>query len=563
MSKLDIITSIIKESEAYSSMSLIEAYIERGVDLSMLPAQPLYLCLKSMPVAKVSKYLSHFSPEQRKVFYNLDLWSKDFVNPTQFEFWLKANTHLQDDALKSEFVLSEEFSMFLKSRFNVWTFDVEDPQYPDHDNYFLTDDNLLLFEFEENYEHAEDAKELIKHLYYTLGVDDAYSYLFKLVQDSYSNVQEDAYQNKKELLRDYGFVDYYEALALVSPFPNLAVLENYIKKKAAHTGEIDIVGKKQALHNKSLISFKDKMDFLRDDLQKIADEKRQDFLQFNFIQLVNGTFALKDSLQAGPVAMTKTGEVTRKTLELGYGYVKNIASFEGSIFEKFEFVDLYRIGHSLIHFVQKDIKKCLEANGVESDQEEAFLGAYWMEFLDLSFEDFPKVIEVAAEKPNDIRKIEQLVLWRERSKTFTSLLPFIKKFHETFEGLKEEGVVQDNYYMNYSVEEIDFEAILLSSLANFHLGNFAGGQAKKLGLSLDELKKFAQDFLNNDVLNNSEVVALSIEKFISSFGLDGVPELNTYILQLLKSHLEGYDYENLADEDFKHVGGPIILTLFQ
>ena len=38
---------------------------------------------------------------------------------------------------------SKAFILFLKARFNIWTFDIEDPQYPDHDYYFLTEDNQI------------------------------------------------------------------------------------------------------------------------------------------------------------------------------------------------------------------------------------------------------------------------------------------------------------------------------------------------------------------------------------------------------------------------------------
>ena len=51
---------------------------------------------------------------------------------------------LTGSSLQYEFTKSEEFALFLKARFNMWTFDVEDPLYPDHDNYFLTDDQMFL-----------------------------------------------------------------------------------------------------------------------------------------------------------------------------------------------------------------------------------------------------------------------------------------------------------------------------------------------------------------------------------------------------------------------------------
>lgn len=562
--KTDIISSIIKESEAYSSMSIIESYVAQGMELSLLPAQPLYLCMKAMPVDKAAKYLAHFTPNQRKVFYNLDIWSKDVPTPDNFQFWLKANSLVMDDNLKSEFVKSDEFLLFLKTRFNIWTFDVEDPMYPEHDNYFLTEDNLLLFEFEEGYEYLDEVRDLIKHLYFIKGVENAYSFLFKLVQEDFLYYQEQMFDEKKELLREYGFVDYFDALKFISAFPNLEVLNNYIRKKQGNTGEIDILGKQQSLHGKSLISFKDKVGFLTNDLAKIEDEKRLSFLQFNFIQLVNGTMALNDSLKVGPVAMTRTGEVTRTILELGHDYINNRLEGKGSIFEFFEFDDLYRVGHSLLYYIKKDLKKALDLNVMESDQKESFFGQVWIEYLDLSFEEVPKYHAHYGqkEKASPVNNEVSLKRWKSQSQTFIETLPFIKKFYETFSQLKEEGVLQDNYYMNYTVDEIDFEAVLLSSLGNFLLGNFEQGSGKKLGLLIKEFRDFAKHFINNEKVEFNSVNKKTVDTFMQTFGFDKIFGFQEYLESLIENHLEGYDYENLSDEDFRHVGGPIILSAF-
>ena len=52
-----------------------------------------------------------------------------------------------------------------------------------------------------------------------------------------------------------------------------------------------------------------------------------------------------------------------------------------------------------------------------------------------------------------------------------------------------------------------------------------------------------------------------IKFFSESFGLNNVFDFNNYLQQLIKSNLEGYDFLNLEDEEFKHVGGPIILSI--
>ena len=42
--------------------------------------------------------------------------------------------------------------LYLKGKMSFWTFDLEEPEYPDHDNYFLTECNQLLFEFDDDFE---------------------------------------------------------------------------------------------------------------------------------------------------------------------------------------------------------------------------------------------------------------------------------------------------------------------------------------------------------------------------------------------------------------------------
>jgi hypothetical protein len=54
-----------------------------------------------------------------------------------------------------------------------------------------------------------------------------------------------------------------------------------------------------------------------------------------------------------------------------------------------------------------------------------------------------------------------------------------------------------------------------------------------------------------------------IQNFAETYGLNQVFDFNNYLQDLLKSQLEGYDLEGMADEDYKHVGGPIILTIMK
>ncbi len=570
-SGLDPITLLMKESEAYNQLDQIEKYVEESSDLSALPVQPIYLALRKLSFDKVAEYLPKFSKEQRSVFMDIDLWSKDEIDVEQFSYWLQAYAIVDSDEVKKDFVTSEQFLLYLKSKFNIWSFDAEDPEYPDHDNYFLTDDNLLLLEFDETYQYVDEVRALIRHLYYEIGVENAYTFLFKLVSDSFLILQEEEFQLRRERMRDFGFVDYIDSLEVESPFINIDFLHNFIKKKIVATGSLDEVSKNQNLHNSSLVAFKDHFKKVIDELLKISDSKRADYLQFNFIRLVNSRLEFKGALKKGSVAMTRTGAQTKNLVLLGFNYLKSekiAAEYlkhlpEEGVFGLFDFTDLYKIGNSLIRFNLKDLKKALQTNGFEGEHEK-FLGAYWTDFLDNTFDEPVKFHTPKKDSATAIIEVEEYDLWIYKTRTLCELLPFAHKFYETFEGLKKEGRLQDSYYLNYSVESIDFEALLLSSFANYFLGSFDEKNTSKLGLTTDEFKKFTAKVISSEgkFILTPELYK-KIQNFAETFGLNIVFDFNNYIQDLLKAHLEGYDYSNLETEELQHIGGPIILTIIK
>lgn len=571
--KNDPITLLMKESDAYVNLDQIEKYVEGQHDLSMLPVQPVYLALRKLPVDKVAEYLPKFSKEQRAIFLDIDLWQKDEIDIEHFTFWLHAYSMVDSEEVRADFVQSEQFLLYLKSRFNVWSFDAEDPEYPEHDNYFLTDDNLLLFEFDENFAQVDEVRNLIRHLYYEWGVEKAYSFLFKMVSDSFSVLQEEEYEARRERMRDFGFVDYIDALEAENPFINIEFLHQFIKKKTAMTGEIEDVSKNQNLHNSSLVAFKDHFKKVIDELLKVQDQKRADFIQFNFVRLINARLESQGSLKKGSVAMTRTGAQTKNLILLGFNYLKSsqVSEYlkeipEEGIFTLFNFSELYKIGNSLIRFNIKDLKKALTQNGFETDTE-SFLGDYWNDFLDNTFDQPVKFHSPKEDTAKTIIEVEEYLMWTYKTKTLIQLLPFAKKFMDTFNALKEDGRLQDSFYLNYTVEDIDFEALLLSSFANHFLSSFNEkntSSTSKLGLTIEEYKRFSSGIITSEgefVLTPE--LFKKIQHFAESFGLNQVYDFNNYMQDLLKTQLVGYDLDQMNDEDFKHVGGPIILTIKQ
>lgn len=569
MAKNDVLSKILFEAKSYKSIDDIEKLVEVGTDLSMVPIQPLYVSLLTSSTDQVAEILPKLSPEQRQTFVDLDLWQKDHVDVNSFEFWIEVYSKVKDLDLVQEFVSSEDFLLYMKSRVNIHTFDTEDPMYPDHDYYFLTDDMLLLIEYSEDYPFPNELKYMIRNLYDKHGVENSYAMIFKLVNDSYSVFQESMYQKKKDRLREYGFVDYYEALEKTNAYVTYKQIDGFILGKTTITPNIDIQGKNQSLHGSALVSFDSDMENILKELSLVRDEKRLSYLHFTFIRLINSTITINDALRGGRVELTRIGKVTKNCLELGLQKIREIKNFpeEESVFNSFDFFDLYKIGNSLVSIERTRIKKALRSTPFEKSDYEYFLGAWWGSFLDNSYNEIPKVKSYGAGlHAKNVSSLAVYYAWKNDITLFKASIPFINSFFDTLLLLKTDGKLHDDFYLNYEVENIDFEAILISSFINFSLGHFSGKDINKMGVSISELKSFFNTYFskndNEYVLLplTSEKVLKTVNEFIEKFGFNSILNFEKYLYGILSEHLSGYEFDTLDDEDFKHIGGPILLN---
>ena len=556
---INIIDRILSTAESYLAVSDIEQLVDHKTGLRHIPLWSLHRILKKLPPLNCSKYLHHLNSEQRQALADIDLWEKDDLDIEYFHFWPLSYSGANDD-VRFEFVKSSSFSLFLKGRFNIWTFDIEDPQYPDHDYYFLTEDNLLLIEYGEDYPYAYEIKGLIKDLYTDLGVEKAYAHLLKIVSETYTNMLEEEYRLKNHRLRDYGFVDYYDALDLATCFPTRGVMDHAFLRKKVGTGSCDEVRPMQNLHDQALMPFKDTSRVLGEELEKVQDSKRLNFLQFNFIRLVNATLVLDGTLKSGRLSMSRTGRTTRAMLLLGFNYILEKMGQDGrtSLFDRFEFTDFYRCGVTLIKGRQKEIRKAIRESAFKD--ESVFLGSHWERFLEESLSS-PAKWKRFDGRIEEIISMENFDAWSCDISMLVKIIPFADKFVHTFSHLKETHILSDDFYLNYCVDEIDFEAIILSSLANFVLGNYKDVSSKKMGITLGEFKHFISFFGHEG--NKIEITKKNkelITNFIQQFGFDSIPRFDDYIHHLIGFHLGGYEYSKLKESDYCHVGGPIILS---
>lgn len=561
--KKDIVSQLLSESQAYNQFEDIEKLVERGGKLTAIPIQPLFLALRATSKDYAATILPRLSPEQRQALLDIDIWKRDEIDPHAANWWLETYSMCQDQQVRSEFVRSEAFLLVVKCQCVVATFDQEEPEYPDNDNFFVTEDRQLLISYPENFPYAQELEQMVKDLYTELGVEYAYAHMMKMISDSYLILEEEQYQHKIERLRDFGFVDYMTAMEMDGVFASVEQTREWLKKRGGPTGEIDAMMKNQVLHSAALYPYSGGMDNMRDALERLADPARQDYLQFNFVRLVNARIANDDALKGGSVAMSRAGLRSRQCLELGFNFAaKEIG--DAQVFKKLDFVDLYRIGHTLLSVQKKKLKKALSLTSFEHVGSQHFLGMVWNSFLENSLDAPAKLKIDGSSAAVEIRDLSTYAAWESNAETLITALPFVQQIFKTLLKLRDDHVLSDSFYLNYQVETIDFEAMMLSSFINFTLGHYERSDASKLGVRVDELKFFYQRFFmarDGEWLLKGEDPELlkNVREFTERFGFSLVPRFDRWLLQVMVEQLNGYDIMNMDEEEFKHVGGPVLL----
>ncbi|MBF0365120.1 MAG: hypothetical protein HQK50_06085 [Oligoflexia bacterium] len=560
----------------------LESLLEEGGDFLELPITHLYLGIKSKPSELVAQILPKLSSEQRQLLLDIDLWKKDNLDPMQFSSWIHiySETSLE---LQREFLTSPLFLLLLKSVAEVWTFDQEEPEYPEHSNFFVTEDNRLLIELTalESCSDADDSiyelQGLIKNLYAEVGVDEAYTLLFKAMSDVRSEMLEEEYRFKKSRLEDVGVIDYYDALAIETPLLSWRDLKKFIKARRLQYFKLNENQLSLMLPpQESVVLFShaksDLLWELMQEVEKVTSPHRQDFLQFNFIRMINANISYHQAIKEGSIALDRVGQECLQRLLLGFTYLRYLATLPTSgisdkallsregVFAVYDFVDSYKIGKSLMAIAQKEMKAALAKTAMHQEDAEEFVGDYWKNFLD---EAFTYPLQYDQELINSWELYSE---WYRQCELLIGLLPYIDSFYKAFKELKSGGRVHDIFYKNYTVESIDFTAIILSSFANFVLGHYQDDTTKgsnKMGLSESEFFSFVEKILQEGTLSlkpreHGEIESM-LQAFAEAFAFKDLVGFKDYLYLLLKNDLEGYQFSTLTSEELEHVGGPIIL----
>ena len=527
-----------------NSLENLEKFLVDGGDLTSLSSWPLYLAFKKFPAEKAGAFLSLCSKEQRQCFLDMDCWNKDEIDREGYSYWVEAYSHCSDEKVRSEFIQGTSFSLYLKACFNLKTFDEENPSWPDHDYFFITPDNMILIEYAQDYLFPDKLKSLIEMLYSELGVEKAFSFLFKLMSDSFMDLREEEYERKKYRQEKQGMMDYHNSLQYRSGFLSKKHREDFIKGRWESSDDIH-KGHSDSFHMSLFIPYGRGLKDIIQEISKI-DGKRQEFLYYDFLKLTSGTLVLENAFKKGSDAIKERGNKTKNRLLLGYEYTKEKYP-DKELFLKFSFFDLYKIGFSLIQEGEILVKKSLEKSCFKNI---SFLGSHMVVHLENSYDN-------QKEKSKE-GSLEFYRKWMDKNNCIHHLIPYGESFYKTLMKMTREKVIQNSFYMNYNVEEIDLESLLMSVFVNFSLNL---SSKKKLGVSLDEFKEFYSSFFNpKGEFKSKDDLARLVDDFSRKMGLEKIPFFCDYFMSVLEENLTGYSLLKLKNEDYVHVGGPIIFN---
>ncbi len=519
----------------------LEQYLDSGKELSNIPLWPLYFIIRNGTSQEISRAMPMLSSNQREFLIDLDCWDKQDYDLESFEKWLEIIYSTQDLKLCGEFVTNDNFKLYLKGKFNIYSFDNEHPVYPDHDNFFITDDFSFLIEYEENFKLVDEFKYLMTNFYAQLGVEKSQLELMTIISDSYFDIQETEYNLKRGRLDDVGYVDYYEALK-ANQILSLQKIEKLIDarlKKSYIATEVDEQSNFEGYKLEATKKFDSIEDEIKAELIKVEDEKVLKFLPIDYIRTLNARFSLNSSLKKEDKDLMNDSLETQGHIALAFDYLKDHLKTqlnEKSLFKYFSFKDLALIGRSLVEHQIVLIKKVLK--NCNLSREDYFLGDFFIIFLQDLF-DMNRKIKIHGEIQN-ISTLEKYRYFKNKSDLLLDLAPLMKNFKSELASFK------DLEYLNYSFDEIDFEALFLTKYLKFQLKI----DSKSYGISVEEFKKFIS---NPDLINDE-----ARKNFITSYKLDIVDEIELYLEEVLKDHFTHLFKENVDDSELKFTSGVLI-----
>lgn len=497
-------------------------------------------------IEEVAQVISHLSPEKRQLLWDLDCWVKDELDPNRLEWWIQVMNLVTDDGVRVQFIQSEVFQLYLKGYFTISSFDDEEPEYPEHEHFFLTDDHLLLFETPPDYPHAKEIQNLLRTFYAQLGVEVAYAHLFKTVVDFHTSMLEEEYQLKRSRLEDIGIPDYLTALETLHPFNHQSSLDQWINSKQAkpfHGNFIDhhiwhpqvlkilpqllgplshswdLVTKTKETSSSSFQSMQDRLHVLSYNLSYLIECYIQKECQGNLNYHRKGSVVLQRLLK----------QMISYTC-LGLEYLA-IADW----WQHFTFVDLYRIGASLIKIAQDRWRKVID----QYAELNSFWGVRIQLFLQNALAPHPKTTSVliAPMPPSvEVNTWPRFKQWQEGLHFIESMIPTAYNFSQQLHQLAKEQKIHDWFYRNVKITELDWEYVLITHYAHYVVNQRRFDQTPQLGLQTNQALVFREHLIQHFAQNLSFQLK-DLEQFQDHWGLKALGGgFALYLQALLYDH---------------------------
>lgn len=477
---------------------------------------------------------------QRKFLRNHQVWNRDEISLLEVEAYINELQNIvpsllsNKDASKEqqvleEFLQSEDFLLYLKAKYTISTFDPEFPDYPEHDHYFLTEDQSFIFIYEldlasEEIDLSVD-RALLKSFYMIHGVEQAFQLLSQVIGESFMQQQELGHESTQKMNQELGWPNYYESLEVMAVYQSESAIRSRtsaIKKSLRQIGTTDIEDLPMKYFYKTLSYY------------------------WVGTGLLKHRRASSDALLASVQFVSACIKVGRECAESWEDIVLN---------DFYNYFELFKIGHSWYQLIKKDIAKAtstLEQRGKSSN----FLGPNFYESVHIFTQESWEI------KTKDLASFSFSSWWDHYHwiKEFLSLaLPLSAQFNEHVQEFQ----IREELYVNYRVEEITIEEFFINSIMKFSLDKQKLEKLKGFGLWREEF----EDFLKLVRMPSSKLqfepskLYPFFENYIAECKLSASKGWKLYFQQIFDYHLADLEYDSLKDEDFAHVGGVVLFHI--
>jgi hypothetical protein len=190
---------------------------ETRSSIRKLPPAQLFFSLKELDETQLVHLLPHITEEQWATVLDLDLWTKDELNPDRFIAWQKYIL-VSEDPVARKIIRATDFeawALSLKAGVRIFARQ-EDGEFSEEAiavGRYETPDGNFFISLPRNPEKARVYQQLVQRLY-QLDSDFARGLLDSCRYQTSMELREEAYQNRRRRIEDLGFQDYFDAIEI-------------------------------------------------------------------------------------------------------------------------------------------------------------------------------------------------------------------------------------------------------------------------------------------------------------------------------------------------------------